>query len=333
MEGKKVYYDDDASIEILKGKKVCILGYGSQGRAHARNLADSGVDVVVGLRSGSKSAGVVEADGLKWAEMAEAVEGAALVAMLVPDPAQPELYREVVAPRLGEGTCLLFAHGFNIHYGQILPPEGVDVVMVAPKGPGRLVRELYEKGQGVPALVAVARDATGRALETALGYAKGLGCTRAGVIPTTFKEETETDLFGEQAVLCGGLTALLKAGFETLVEAGYSPEAAYFECVNEMKLIVDLVYRGGLKLMRRFISDTAKYGDITRGPRIIDEHVRANMREILAEIQDGRFAREWVLENAAGRPVMRALLAKDEAHPMEEVGARLREMMKGLGEE
>ena len=325
-----VYYQKDADPKLLEGKRICILGYGSQGRAHARNLHDSGLSVVVGLRENSPSSAQVEADGLQSAPLAEAVSQADLIAFLLPDPAQPAVYHQVVAPRLREGQVLLFAHGFNVHYGQITPPPTVDVVMVAPKGPGKLVRDLYEQGQGVPCLLAVHQDASGQARAYALAYAHGLGGTRAGVIATSFREETETDLFGEQAVLCGGLTSLMKAGFETLVEAGYAPEMAYFECIHEMKLIVDLIYQGGLKKMRRFISDTAKYGDVTRGPRLIGAEARAEMRRILAEIQSGEFAREWILENQAGRPVFHALLRADEQHQVEEVGARLRRMMNWL---
>jgi len=326
-----VYYEKDANLKDLKDKTICVLGYGSQGRAHALNLHDSGLKVVVGLRPGSATFEKVTADGLKPLPISEAVKNADLIAVLLPDPAQPAVYQQYVAPALKPGAALLFAHGFNVHYGQIRPPENVDVIMIAPKGPGKLVRQLYEDGQGVPCLLAVHQDHTGKAKAIALAYALGLGGARSGVIETSFMEETETDLFGEQAVLCGGMSALMKAGFETLVEAGYAPEMAYFECINEMKLIVDLVYQGGLKHMRHYVSETAKYGDITRGPRIIDENVRESMREILAEIQNGEFAREWVLENQANRPVYNALLAQDAEHPVEKVGARLRSMMKWLG--
>jgi ketol-acid reductoisomerase len=326
-----VYYEKDANLKDLKGKTICVLGYGSQGRAHALNLHESGLKVVVGLRPGSSTFEKVAADGLKALPIDKAVKNADLIAVLLPDPAQPAVYRQYVAPALKAGAALLFAHGFNVHYGQIRPPENVDVIMIAPKGPGNLVRKLYEDGQGVPCLLAVQQDYTGKAKAIALAYALGLGGARSGVIETSFLEETETDLFGEQAVLCGGMSALMKAGFETLVEAGYAPEMAYFECINEMKLIVDLVYQGGLKYMRHYISETAKYGDITRGPRIIDENVRESMREILAEIQNGEFAREWVLENQANRPVYNALLAQDAEHPVEKVGAKLRSMMKWLG--
>ncbi|RJX28571.1 MAG: ketol-acid reductoisomerase [Desulfarculus sp.] len=325
-----IYYQKDCDLNLLSNAAICVLGYGSQGRAHARNLADSGCRVVVGLREASGSWELVKGDGLEPAEVSQAVRQADIICFLLPDPAQPAVYESLVAPNLKPGATLLFAHGFNLHYGQISPPPEVDVIMVAPKGPGKLVRDLYEQGQGVPCLIAVAQDASGRAKQTALAYAAGIGGARAGVIETTFAEETETDLFGEQAVLCGGLSALMKAGFETLVEAGYAPEMAYFECIHETKLIVDLIYQGGLKKMRRFVSDTAKFGDITRGPRVVDEYVKEEMREILAEIKDGRFAREWILENQANRPMYNALLRAEEAHPVEEVGARLRSMMGWL---
>jgi ketol-acid reductoisomerase len=327
-----VYYESDADMGLLADKKICVLGYGSQGRAHARNLHDSGLNVVVGLREGSPRREQATQDGLAFADPAEAVKGAAIIAFLLPDPSQPQVYEDCVLPNLEEGQTLLFAHGFNVHYGQIIPPENVDVIMVAPKGPGKLVRDLYEQGQGVPCLVAVHNDASGQAKAKGLAYAAGIGGARAGVIETSFREETETDLFGEQAVLCGGLSALMKAGWETLVEAGYAPEMAYFECIHEMKLIIDLIYQGGLKKMRHFISDTAKFGDITRGPRIITGAVRQEMKAVLDEIQDGRFAREWVLENQANRPVYSALLRAEAEHPVEEVGARLRQMMKWLEE-
>ncbi len=325
-----VYYEKDADLGQLKGKKIVIIGYGSQGRAHALNLHDSGLDVTVAVRAGSATMDKVKADGLKAQPMAEAVKDADLIAFLLPDPSQPAAYKEFVAPMCKKGVTLLFAHGFNVHFNQIQAPADVDVIMVAPKGPGKLVRDLYVAGQGVPCLLAIEQDASGQAKANGLAYAMGLGGARAGVIQTSFKEETETDLFGEQAVLCGGLAALMKMGFETLVEAGYAPEMAYFECINEVKLIVDLVYEGGLKKMRHFISDTAKWGDITRGPRIIDEGVRENMREVLEEIQNGEFAREWVLENQANRPVYNALLKREAEHPVEEVGERLRGMMKWL---
>ncbi len=327
----KVFYETDADLGRLQDKTICVLGYGSQGRAHARNLHDSGLRVVVGLREGSPSFDRAAADGVQAKDIATAVADADMYAFLLPDPDQPQVYQDFVAPVLGPGRTLLFAHGFNIHYGQITPPPEVDVIMVAPKGPGKIVRDLFEAGQGVPCLVAVHQDVSGEGLGTGLAYAKGLGGTRAGVIETSFKEETETDLFGEQAVLCGGVTALMKAGFETLVEAGYAPEMAFFECVHEMKLIIDLVYQGGVKHMRRFVSDTAKYGDITRGPRIITDEVRRTMKDILGEIQNGEFAREWVLENRAGRPVYNALLRREAAHGVDQVGDRMRAMMKWLG--
>jgi ketol-acid reductoisomerase len=325
-----IYYESDTDPKLLADKRICVLGYGSQGRAHARNLADSGLNVVVGLREGSWSWDVVKGDGLEPAEVSQAVTGADIICFLLPDPAQPAVYEQYVAPNMKKDATLLFAHGFNLHYGQIIPPAGNDVIMAAPKGPGKLVRDLYEQGQGVPCLVAVAQDASGQAMQTALAYAWGIGGARAGVIEPTFAEEPETALFGEQAVLCGGLSALMKAGFETLVEAGYAPERAYFESIHETKLIVDLIYQGGLKKMRRFISDTAKYGDITRGPRVVPAEAKAEMRRILDEIQDGRFAREWIMENQCNRPVYNALLKKDEEHLVEQVGAKLRGMMKWL---
>ncbi len=322
----KIYYDEDASLQPLSGKKVAILGYGSQGHAHALNLRDSGVDVVVGLYEGSRSRKKAEEDGFEVLTPSEASKVADIIMFLVPDTVQPELYEKEVKPNLDSSKTLAFAHGFNIHFKQIIPPPDVDVFMVAPKGPGHLVRWMYEEGKGVPALVAVYQNASGKCLETALAYAKAIGATRAGVIETTFKEETETDLFGEQTVLCGGVTALIKAGFETLVEAGYQPEIAYFECLHELKLIVDLIYQYGISGMRYSISDTAKYGDVTRGERIY-EVVKPLMKEILKEIQDGRFAREWVLENKAGRPVYHALLERDRNHLIEKVGEDLRKMM------
>lgn len=319
-----------ADLHHLDGKRVAILGYGSQGRAQALNLRDAGVDVVVGLRPNGPTAERATADGFRPVAPLEAVRDAAVVAMLVPDTAQPALFREQVAPALREGSALLFAHGFNVHFGQIRAPRGVDVVLVAPKAPGDLVRRQYAEGRGVPCLVAVHQNATGNALDTALAYAHGIGGTRAGVLQTTFAEETETDLFGEQAVLCGGVTELVVAGFETLVAAGYQPEVAYFECLHELKLIVDLLHEGGLARMLRFVSETAKYGDLTRGPRVVDDRVRATMRTILEEIRSGAFASEWVLENQAGRPRYERLLERDLAHPIEEVGASLRARMSWL---
>ena len=326
----KIYYDDDADLSYLKGKTVAVLGYGSQGRAHALNLKDSGVDVVVGLYKGSKSWKVAEEDGMKVEEVEKAVEEGDIIMFLIPDMVQPEVYKRLVKDRLEEGDMLMFAHGFNIHYNQITPPEWVDVTMVAPKSPGHLVRRMFVEGKGVPALVAVHQNYTGKALEIALAYAKAIGCTRAGVIETTFKEETETDLFGEQVDLCGGVTELIKATFEVMVEAGYQPEVAYFEALHELKLIVDLIYEGGLMKMWNAVSETAKYGGLTRGKRIINESVREEMRKILKEIQTGEFAREWILENKAGRPVYNRLLEMEKKHLIEKVGARLRKMMPWL---
>ena len=327
----KVFYESDADLNLLKDATICVLGYGSQGRAHAQNLHDSGLNVVVGLREGSDTFKTVADDGLTAAPIAEAVAKADIICFLLPDASQPAVYHEYVAPSLRAGQTLLFAHGFNIHFDQIIPPADVDIIMVAPKGPGKLVRDLYMEGKGVPCLLAIYQDNSGKAHANGLAYALGIGGARAGVIETSFREETETDLFGEQAVLCGGVSALMKAGFDTLVEAGYAPEMAYFECIHEMKLIVDLIYSGGLKHMRAFISETAKYGDVTRGPRIVTDETRWEMKEILAEIQDGRFAREWVLENMANRPHYNALLRREGEHQVEEVGAKLRNMMSWLG--
>jgi ketol-acid reductoisomerase len=326
-----LYYDDDASLELLRGRQVAVIGYGAQGRAHARNLAESGVGVLVGLYPGSRSTPKAERDGLEVLPVSEAAKRADLVMVLAPDTVQPSLYHAEIEPGLVEGNALFFAHGFNIHYGQIVPPAGVDVCMVAPKGPGDLVRRTYTEGVGVPALVAVAQDASGHAREIALAYAKGIGATRAGVLETTFAEETETDLFGEQAVLCGGVSSLIQKGFEVLTEAGYSAEAAYFECMHELKLIVDLLYEGGFARMRHVISDTAEYGDYSQGPKIIDESVKERMREALAAIQDGRFARDWIVENAVGRPSFLATRRRQAEHPIEQVGAELRSMMSWLG--
>jgi ketol-acid reductoisomerase len=322
----KVYYEEDATLEPLMGRTVAILGYGSQGHAHALNLRDSGIRVVIGLHQGSKSKRKAIEDGFPVLEPARAVQEADIIMFLTPDTVQPQIYRESVEPHLDSNKSLAFAHGFNIHFKQIVPPKEVDVFMVAPKGPGHLVRWMYEEGKGVPALVAIYQDASGYCKDKALAYAKAIGATRAGVIETTFKEETETDLFGEQTVLCGGVTALIKAGFETLVEAGYQPEVAYFECLHELKLIVDLVYQYGIAGMRYSISDTAKYGDVTRGERIY-KLIKPIMKDILDEIQKGEFAKEWILENQAGRPVFNALLEKDRKHLIEEVGEKLREMM------
>ncbi len=326
----RIYYEDDASLEPLSGKTVAVIGYGSQGHAHALNLRDSGVRVVVGLRVGSPSWKKAEEAGLEVLPVAEAAARGDLIAVLIPDQAQPVVYREKIAPHLSPGKCLLFAHGFNIHYGQIVPPSNVDVIMVAPKAPGHRVREVFAEGGGTPGLLAVYQDATGKAKELALAYAKGIGCTRAGVIETTFAEETETDLFGEQVVLCGGVTALIKAAFEVLVEAGYQPEIAYFECLHELKLIVDLIQQGGLTYMRHSISDTAEYGDYVAGPRIVTEETKQEMRRILREVQDGTHARNWILENMAGRPFFNAMRKKEREHPIEEVGRKLRRMMPWL---
>ncbi|SHF98124.1 ketol-acid reductoisomerase [Desulfacinum infernum DSM 9756] len=326
----RIFYDADADAKVLQGKKVAVIGYGSQGHAQAQNLRDSGVQVIVGQRPGSANYEKAVEDGFEPVSAREAAEAADVIQMLVPDHIQAKLYRDDVAPFMTPGKTLLFSHGFNIHFGQIVPPKDVDVVMVAPKGPGHLVRSEYVRGAGVPALVAIHQDATGQALQTALAYAKGIGATRAGVMETTFQEETETDLFGEQAVLCGGVSELIKAGFETLVEAGYQPEIAFFECMHELKLIVDLIYQGGLSYMRYSISDTAEYGDYTRGKRIITEETRKEMKKILEEIQTGQFAREWILENQAGTPMFRTMRRRERAHLVEEVGARLRAMMPFL---
>jgi len=326
----RIYYDADASLEALSGKTIAVIGYGSQGHAHALNLADSGLKVVVGLREGGASWKRAKGAGLEVRPVPEAAAAADLIAFLIPDQAQPQVFREGIAPHLSPGKALLFAHGFNVHYGQIVPPPDVDVIMVAPKAPGHRVREVFQEGQGTPALLAVHQDATGHAKELALAYAKGIGCTRAGVIETTFAEETETDLFGEQAVLCGGVSALIKAAFEVLVEAGYQPEIAYFECLHELKLIVDLIQQGGLTYMRYSISDTAEYGDYVAGPRIVTEETKEEMQRILKEVQDGTHARNWILENLAGRPFFNAMRRKEREHPIEEVGRRLRRMMPWL---
>lgn len=322
----KVYYDSDADLRVLNGKTVAVIGYGSQGHAHALNLRDSGINVIVGARKG-KSWMAAENDGLTVMTVREASEAADIIMILVNDEYQAELYRTQIEPALKPGNALAFGHGFNIHFGQIVPPDHADVFMVAPKGPGHLVRRVYTEGKGVPCLIAIHQNPTGDARNIALAYAKAIGGTRAGVLETTFQEETETDLFGEQAVLCGGTTALVKAAFETLVEAGYQPEIAYFECLHELKLIVDLMYEAGISGMRYSISDTAQYGDMTRGPRLIDEHVRQTMREMLREIQTGKFAKEWILENRAGRPEFRALEQRDRNHAIEQVGRQLRAMM------
>lgn len=322
-----VYYEEDVDESYIADKKIAIIGYGSQGRGQAQNLNDSGYDVVVGLREGSSSREDAEADGLEVTNIEDAAKMGDVIQILIPDNVQPEVYESLIKPGLDEGDALFFSHGFNIHYNQIQPPEDVDVVMVAPKGPGNLVRRVYTEGQGVPALLAIYQDYTGESRDTGLAYAHGLGATRAGVILTTFKEETETDLFGEQAVLCGGVTELIKAGFETLTEDGYQPEIAYFEVLNELKLIVDLIYEGGLTEMRRSISDTAEYGDLTRGERVIGEESRDAMKELLEEIKSGEFAREWINENKANRPQFTRLQEMDESHEIEEVGRKLRELI------
>ncbi|HIK05096.1 MAG TPA: ketol-acid reductoisomerase [Trichormus sp. M33_DOE_039] len=326
----RMYYDTDANLDLLAGKTIAIIGYGSQGHAHALNLKDSGLNVIVGLYPGSKSAQKAQAAGLTVKSVADAASAADFIMILLPDEVQKTVYKNEIEPNLKEGDVLAFAHGFNIHFGQVVPPANVDVVMVAPKGPGHLVRRTYEQGQGVPALFAVYQDATGKARDRAMAYAKGIGGTRAGILETSFREETETDLFGEQAVLCGGLSALIKAGFETLVEAGYQPELAYFECLHEVKLIVDLVVEGGLATMRDSISNTAEYGDYTRGPRIVNAQTKAEMKKILSEIQSGQFAREFVLENQAGKPGFTAMRRQEAEHPIEEVGKDLRAMFSWL---
>jgi ketol-acid reductoisomerase len=328
----QMYYDKDADLSLLKDKTIGVIGYGSQGHAHAQNLRDSGLKVLVAEAPNTPGWKQAQEAGFQVGSAAEVAQAADIIVMLVPDQAQRQVYYSEIEQGLKPGKMLMFAHGFNIHFNQILPPPDVDVTMVAPKGPGHRLREVFVQGSGVPALVAVQQDATETAKQVALAYAKGIGATRAGVLTTTFKEETETDLFGEQTVLCGGVTALVKTAFETLVEAGYQPEVAYFECMHELKLIVDLFYEGGMKYMRYSVSDTAEYGDYTRGPRVIDEHVRETMRRILTEIQDGSFAREWILENQAGRPGFIALRRQNAEHPIEQVGAELRAMMPWLKE-
>ncbi len=325
----QIFYDKDADIQQITKRTVAVVGYGSQGHAHALNLKESGVQVVIGLREGA-SWKKAEASGLKVMPVADAVKSADVVMILAPDEQQGAIYKQHIAPNLKDGAYLAFGHGFNIHFGQIVPPAGVNVFMVAPKGPGHLVRSEYTKGSGVPCLIAIHQDPSGNTRQVGLAYASAIGGGRAGIIETSFREETETDLFGEQVVLCGGLTALIQNGFETLVEAGYSPEMAYFECLHEVKLIVDLIYEGGIANMRYSISTTAKYGDITRGPRVVTDETKKEMKKILGEIQSGQFAREWVLENQANRPVYNALLAKGERHPIEEVGGKLRAMMPWL---
>jgi ketol-acid reductoisomerase len=325
-----IYYDKDCDIELLTGKVIGIIGYGSQGHAQAQNLRDSGCRVVVAEVEGSPGWQKAKDDGFEVSAAADMAKEADIIVMLAPDTLQASIYRQAIEDEMSAGKMLMFAHGFNIHYGQIVPPADIDVTMIAPKCPGHMLRQLYTEGIGPPALVAVHQDASGKAKDIALAYAKGIGCSRAGVLETTFAEETETDLFGEQAVLCGGVTSLVKAGFDTLVEAGYQPEIAYFECMHELKLIVDLFYQGGFNYMRYSVSDTAEYGDYTRGPRVIDEMVIDEMAEILAEIQDGSFAKEWILENQAGRPVYNALKRMESEELIEEVGAELRQMMPWL---
>ncbi|XLQ12490.1 MAG: ketol-acid reductoisomerase [cyanobacterium endosymbiont of Epithemia adnata isolate EadnSB Bon19] len=326
----RMYYDTDTNLDLLAGKTIAIIGYGSQGHAHTLNLKDSGIDVIVGLYPGSKSVQKAQDKGLRVLNVAEAAKAADWIMILLPDEVQKTVYLNEIEPNLTEGKVLSFAHGFNIHFGQVVPPPNVDVVMVAPKSPGHLVRRTYEQGEGVPCLFAVYQDATGQARDHAMAYAKGIGGTRAGILETTFREETETDLFGEQVVLCGGLSALIKGGFETLVAAGYQPELAYFECLHEVKLIVDLIVEGGLANMRNSISNTAEYGDLTRGPRIVTEQTRAEMKKILSEIQSGQFAREFVLENQSGKPGFTAMRRQEAEHLIEKVGKNLRAMFSWL---
>ena len=326
----KLYYDKDADLGLLKGKTIGIFGYGSQGHAHALNHRDSGLEVMVGLYKGSKSWDKAKAEGLKVGTAQETAEASQVIMIVLPDQTHKQVYEAAIVRALTPGKTLMFAHGFNIHFNQIVPPPEVDVSMIAPKAPGHMMRQVYTEGSGVPALLAVHQNPSGKAKEIALAYARGIGCTRAGVLETTFKEETETDLFGEQTVLCGGVSALVKAAFDALVEAGYQPELAYFECLHELKLIVDLMYQGGLAYMRYSVSDTAEYGDYSRGPRVINDAVRAEMRKILGEIQSGQFAREWILENQAGRPSFNAMRKKDSDHPIEVVGKELRGMMSWL---
>jgi ketol-acid reductoisomerase len=326
----KMYYEKDADVSTLRGKKIAVIGYGSQGHAQAQNLKESGMDVIVSTRTGTPNYQLAVKHGFKPLSVEEAAQQGDFIQILMPDETQRAVYETQIKPHLKDGKTLCFSHGFNIHFGQIVPPSNIDVIMIAPKGPGHLVRSEFEKGGGVPCLMAIHQNATGKAKEKAMAYAHGIGGTRAGVMETTFAEETETDLFGEQAVLCGGAAALVKAGFETLVEAGYQPELAYFECMHELKLIVDLFYQGGLSYMRYSISNTAEYGDLTRGPRIVTEETKKEMKRILSEIQSGQFAREWILENQAGRPVFNALEKKDKGHLIEKVGRELRKMMKWI---
>lgn len=326
----KMFYEKDTNLGLLQGKKTAVIGFGSQGHAHALNLHESGVDVIVGLYEGSKSWNKAKEAGLEVTTTSEAAKNADIIIILVPDEKQAKLYREEIEPYLEDGNALVFAHGFNIHFKQIVPPSNVDVFMIAPKGPGHMVRRTYTEGSGVPCLIAVEQDYSGKAKDLALAYANGIGGARAGVLETTFKDETETDLFGEQAVLCGGITALIKAGFETLVEAGYAPENAYFECMHEMKLIVDLMYQGGMAAMRYSISDTAEYGDYVTGSRIITDETKKEMKQVLTEIQNGTFAKKWLLENQVGRPTFNAMRRMEAEHPIEKVGKELREMMSWI---
>ena len=326
----KMYYEDDADLSHIQDKAIGVIGYGSQGHAHSLNLKDNGMNVKVGLYEGSKSWATAEEQGLEVGLVPDVARDSDIIMMLLPDTSMAEVYKESVQQHLAPGKTLMFAHGFNIHYRTIVPPGTVDVSMVAPKAPGHRMREVFIKGSGVPGLLAIHQDASGEARGIGLAYARGVGCTRAGVLDTTFKEETETDLFGEQTILCGGVTALIKAGFETLVEAGYQPESAYFECMHELKLIVDLLYQGGMEYMRYSVSDTAEYGDYSRGPMVVDEHVKDNMRKVLAAVQDGSFAREWIAENDEGRPRFNRLRRENAEHPIESVGKELRDMMSFL---
>tara|TARA_B100001750_G_scaffold247722_1_gene274522 strand:- start:4235 stop:5236 length:1002 start_codon:yes stop_codon:yes gene_type:complete len=326
----KMFYESDADLGLLEDKTIGIIGYGSQGHAHALNCKDNGLDVMIGLYEGSKSRDKAESDGLRVGTVEETSAESDIVMILIPDHLQAEVYKNEIQPHMGADKTLMFAHGFNIHYKTITPPENIDVSMVAPKAPGHRMREVFTKGSGVPGLLAIHQDSSGNAHDIGLAYARGVGCTRAGVLTTTFKEETETDLFGEQTILCGGVTALIKAGFETLVEAGYQPESAYFECMHELKLIVDLLYEGGMEYMRYSISDTAEYGDYSRGPVVVDEHVKQNMKKILAQVQDGTFAREWIAENDEGRHRFNQMRKENTEHPIEKVGAELRDMMSFL---
>ena len=323
-------YENDADPSLIRDRTIGIIGYGSQGHAHALNLKDNGLNVIVGLYEGSKSWPKAEGDGLRVALVADAARESDIIMVLIPDTTQAQVYKESIRPHLVPGKTLMFAHGFNIHYKTVVPPDDVDVSMVAPKAPGHRMREVFTRGSGVPGLLAIHQDVSGQAREIGLAYARGVGCTRAGVLETTFKEETETDLFGEQTVLCGGVTALIKAAFETMVEAGYQPESAYFECMHELKLIVDLLYQGGMGYMRYSVSDTAEYGDYTRGPVVIDEHVKDNMKKVLAAVQDGSFAREWIAENDEGRPRFNRLRRENAEHPIESIGQELRDMMSFL---